>query len=38
VWVTLSTLRKLGLGDAVLTHEAGYLIDPEIRVVLHNDA
>lgn len=32
--VTIATLRKLGLRELLLTRDDGYLIDPEVRIVV----
>ncbi len=37
VRVAVTTLRKLGLRDVLLTHSDGYLIDPACRVVVRED-
>lgn len=34
VYVALGTLRKLGLRDAIKSRDGGYLLDPELKVVV----
>jgi len=37
VRVAVTTLRKLGLRDYLITHSDGYLLDPECRVAIRDD-
>lgn len=34
VYVALGTLRKLGLRDVILSREGGYLLDPQVKIVV----
>ncbi|HEY1959962.1 MAG TPA: hypothetical protein VGH28_30345 [Polyangiaceae bacterium] len=34
VYVALGTLRKLGLRDVILSGEGGYLLDPQVKIVV----
>jgi hypothetical protein len=34
VYVALGTLRKLGLRDVILSRDGGYLLDPDVKIVI----
>jgi len=34
VYVALGTLRKLGLRDVILSRDGGYLLDPQVKIVV----
>lgn len=36
VYVALGTLRKLGLRDVILSRDGGYLLDPQVKIVVVN--
>ena len=37
VYVALGTLRKLGLRDVILSRDGGYLLDPQVKIVIVNN-
>ena len=38
VYVALGTLRKLGLRDVILSRDGGYLLDPQVKIVVVGNA